>query len=556
MKLRPYQKAAIDAIWAWWAAGRQGEDPLVCLPTAAGKTVVFSALIRRLMDEYPGVSVLILAHRKELIAQAEAKLKSVWPEAPVGVYAAALDRREIAPVMIASRDTIAPVIDDIGQFTFVIVDECHNVNTRDEGRYRAIIGALRERYPHLVVIGFTATPFRLGQGRVYGPGKPFADLAYRASMRDLIEQGYLSRLTSMTGKAESIINTDGIRTVAGDFDERQLAERATSDALVEAALADWKEKAYDTGRGASVFFCVSVLHAQIVSEKLAKLGITCPWVAGETHDDERDAILSGFDRGDFPAIANVGILTEGWDCPRCDCIALLRPTQSVALYVQMVGRGLRLFPGKQNCLILDYGGNIQRLGPVDQADVPEPVKRKRKSAATPGGHKTCGVWGEVDGEFNWRNGCGEKNHPAARECVQCGRPFISHGTKALEGGVISSEQRIEWFSVEQMTARVAMSNKTGRPYLRIGYQVSLLEVFYDNLMLGYPGSGGYYAAGKWRDMVEAGSPEPASPQDAERLLTAGEATFKPVARIAVDMASRWKDIVRIEYAIDTQRHAA
>jgi DNA repair protein RadD len=562
MQPRPYQSACIDAVFGWWAAGRQGEWPCVVLPTAAGKTVIFSMLLKRLFEQFPNVTALILAHRKELIEQAEAKLKSVWPGAPVGVYAASLGRREAsARILVAARDTVANKLDHIGQRTFVIIDEAHNINQKEEGRYRKILADLKERYPHLVVIGFTATPFRLGQGRIYGKGKLFADVCFKIGMQDLISQGFLAPLTSQAVGAGEI-DTTGVRTVGGDFDERELAEIATADALVDAALADWKAKAFDTGREATVFFCVSRLHAQIVSEKLARMDIDCPFVTGETPDAERTALLAGFARGDFPAIANVGILTEGWDCPRCDCIALLRPTQSAALYVQMVGRGLRLSENKADCLVLDYGGNIKRLGPVDQADVAEPKGGDRKNkksgpcdVCTRDLCKTCGDWGIADdGKGAWIGGCGHHNATGAKQCEACGQPFISHDTRSAAGGIISTERVIEVFDVEEVSVRAATSRE-GKRYLRVAYQVSLFECFYKNVMLGYPGYAGQKAAREWERIAACGE-APDTPDMAVHSIESGDYALRPVARIHVDTASRWKDVVHVEYAHEEEHEHA
>lgn len=544
MNLRDYQQAAIDALFAWWAAGRQGEDPLVCLPTAAGKTIIFSALIKRLLAEYPGVSVLILAHRQELISQAEAKLRHVWPAAPVGVYAASLGRREVRPITIASRDTIAPVVRAVGQFTFLIIDEAHRISVKDEGRYRKLIAELREQYEDLVVIGFTATPFRLGQGRIYGPGKPFADLAYHVGMLDLIKQGYLAPLTSLA-PAAGTIDTEGVKTVGGDFNERQLEERATAEGIIDAALDEWQATAYAHGRRATVFFCVSILHAGLVKEALLRRGIEADAVSGETPAEERARLLTDFAAGGFPALCNVGVLTEGWDCPRCDCIVLLRPTRSASLYVQMVGRGLRLSPetGKTDCLILDFGGNIERLGPVDQADEkePRPTRRDPREEAP---YRRCGDWDPSTSCF--RNGCGHKNPPAAIKCEQCGQLFIRHEAEAKRGGLISSERSLQDFEVERLSWRVAYSQASGQPYLRLGYHCGLFETFYRNLMIGYAGYAGQKAALEWAGLTTRGT-SPMTPEQAAWLLDQGEEVLRQPRLITVDVASRWKDIVRSDY---------
>ena len=552
---------------------------MICLPTASGKTVVFSALIKRLLHDYQGVSVLILAHRKELITQAESKLLAVWPEAPVGVYAAGLGRRELNRITIASRDTIAPVIDAIGQFTFVFIDEAHRMSVKDEGRYRKLIGKLRERYEHLVVIGFTATPFRLGQGKIYGPGKPFADLAYRRGMLDLIKQGYLAPLTSLV-PATGTIDIEGVRTLGGDFNERELEQRATSTGVVRAALGEWLAGAYQQGRKASVFFCVSVRHAGMVAEELARAGIGTAVVTGETPAAERDNLLASFADGKIPTICNVGVLTEGWDCPRTDCIVLLRPTKSASLYVQMVGRGLRLSPetGKRDCLVLDFSGNIDRLGPVDQADEPEPTQRK----APPSEGIRCGDWDVeifqwIDGcghqnepnakvcavckepliykrcgtrneeDKKWHNGCGRRNFPSATECRACGQPFVRHDVNAKQGGIVSNEQVISRFEVENIAWRVSVSQASGRSYLRLTFFCGLFEVYYKNLMLGYPGYSGERARQEWLTLTQYGT-QPQTPEEAIRLLDAAQEQLRPVTAILVDIASHWKEILRIEYA--------
>lgn len=566
IQLREYQQAAIDSLFNWWAAGRIGEDPLISIPTGGGKTIIFAALIQRLLTEYPGVSVLILAHRKELISQAEDKLLSVWPQAPVGVYAASLNRREIRPITIASRDTIARVIDDVGQFTFVIIDEAHRISNKDEGQYRTMIGKLRAQYEHLVVIGFTATPFRLGQGRIYGEGKPFAGLAYKIGMLELIKQGYLSALTSIVPKAGQI-DTTGVKTVAGDYDEKQLENRATAEGIIESAVDEWLETAFQRGRKASVFFCVSVKHAELTRDEIRRRGIDCETVHGKCSNSERERVLNGFDRGDFPALTNVSVLIEGWDSPRVDCIVMMRPTKSSALYCQQVGRGLRLFPNKQDCLVLDFGGNIELLGPVDQADEKEPKPKKRKpcpecqfsnepdavvcakcgallNQAAP--YRRCGEWDESVGAFI--GGCGHKNPTAAIECEECGKLFVRHNAQAKHGGLISTEHAYEDFPVESVRWSVNTSRTSGGTYLRLAFTSGLFEVFYKNLFIGYGGYAGTKAIKEWAMLTENGS-TPADAYEAVDLLDDGEESIRSISGITVDIASRWKDIVRFSFAV-------
>lgn len=546
MELRDYQEGALKAIWGWWGARRQGEPMLICAPTGAGKTLIMAELCRRLVTQYQGVSILILAHRKELIEQTEEKLLHLWPQAPAGVYSAGLGRREVAQITVASRDTVAPVIDRIGQFSFLIIDEAHRVSVKDEGRYRAIITRLKEMYANLVVIGFTATPFRLGQGRIYGPGKLFTDMAYRIGLRTLIDAGHLVDYRFPLVSAGAVIDTDGIRTVGGDFDEGELESRATADGMVRAAVQDWQDQAND--RRASVFFCVSILHAEMVAEELLRLGILCPVVTGQTPMTERADALARFARGEFRAIANVGVLTEGWDCPICDCVALLRPTQSAALYVQMVGRGLRLADGKTDCLLLDYGGNVERLGRPEDAQEKEPREREKKDAKAPGG-KRCGEWapGTDGNEGRYVHGCGAENGAAARECCECGQPFFRHEVKAY--GTDAQGRRLQDFEVESVTASVRTSAASGSDYVRVAYNCGLFQTFYKNIMLGYSGYAGEKAAREWAAISGQTTQDVYAALEHDGLATE-VACFVPasVTRITVDLASKWKEIVKVNYA--------
>lgn len=546
MQLRPYQEGALAAIRGWWDARRQHEPMLVCAPTGSGKTVIFAELCRRTLQDYPGVTILVLAHRKELIAQTVDKLKALWPEAPVGIYAASMKQREVGQITVASRDTVANKLDEIGQVTFLIIDEAHRVSVKDEGRYRKIIAALKEKYEHLVVIGFTATPYRLGQGKIYGHGKLFTDMAYEIGMRTLIDAGHLVDYRFPFVHESAVINTDGIATIGGDFDEGELAERATADGMVKAAIDNWQEHGID--RKSSVFFCVSILHAEMVAEELLRRGVLCPVVTGMTPMSERADALARFASGEFPAIVNVGVLTEGWDCPRCDCVVLLRPTQSASLYVQMAGRGLRTFDGKDDCLIMDFGGNVQRLGKPEDATEPEPTKKKKQAGAG-FGLKRCGKWVEGTGESagTWANGCGHENHPAAKECAACHKPFIDHAVKAY--GTDTQGRNLQRFAVESVQAAMQTSRTSGRDYVRVAFNCGLFQTFYKNVMLGYPFPSGERAAREWAQLT-GDSIEGVYADLSQNSATDMVSNFVPVpvTYITVDLASKWKDITEVEYA--------
>lgn len=319
MKLRPYQSETIAALFDWWKA-RPAEYPLIVLPTAAGKTVVFSTLIKQLLEQYPALRVMVLAHTRELVEQAADKLSRIFDGAPVGVYCAGLGRKEIQQITIASRDSIRNKAADVGRFDLVMIDEAHLISTKENTSYRKIIAALAENSPGLSVVGFTATPYRMGTGYIYGKDQLFADVAYSQTIRDLLQQGFLCPITARAVNEESVTSGDGLKITGGDFNAAELAALVEQDAVVSAAVDEWYTLAHKQGRKATAFFCASVAHAEMVSAELMRRGVFAPVVTGETDKHERAAILKDFEAGNLSAICNVACLTTGWDAPILDCI--------------------------------------------------------------------------------------------------------------------------------------------------------------------------------------------------------------------------------------------
>lgn len=572
MQLWKYQADAVDSVFAWWAAGRIHEDPLIIMPTGSGKTIVFSTLIKRLLTSYHDVSILVLAHRQKLISQAEQKLLTVWPDAPVGIYAASLKRREIRKITIASRDSIVHALDDIGQFTFVIIDEAHRISTQaNTGQYQKLISALRKRYRHLVVIGFTATPFRADyyqdqdalsgkktQKRtklIYGEGKLFAGVCYQAHVLDLIQCGYLSVIKSIKPETGQI-NTDNLKVTTGDFNESELEKHAMECGLIQAQVEEWILNAYARGRKSSVFFCVSIVHAQEVTEVLKQQAIDARIVHGKMKQHEHTEVLTAFDRGEFPALVSVEMLIEGWDCPRVDCVVLLRATRSLVFYHQMVGRGLRLFHCKQDCFVMDFGGNIERHGPIDRAD-PEKTKVCKKCLARILiEYRECPVCGAVQYE--------EKpaiEEPPPHDPKEGGSLGVS---KPQYGGIISTElvpakpttPQYETYDVVDVGYQIATSMNTGSQYLRLYYYSSDYTRFSENLMIGYDGYAGVKALKKWQQLTVSNE-LPNTARQAIEMLDNGIVALRTPTQITVDLSTKYRNILQFYFeSSPSEREAA
>ena len=210
MKLRYYQRDAIDSLHNWFKTKPTSDHALIALPTAAGKTIIFSNFIKEVLAKEPKARFIVMAHRKELVSQAESKLKMVWPDAPVGVLAAGMKRfQHNAQILVASRDTLASPkrLEKVGKFDYMIIDEAHNVPPTSHTRYQKIITELSAR-GDMKVMGCTATPYRMGKGYIYGNRKDhfFKDIAYSVSIPELIREGYLCRLSAYAVNDKAIID--------------------------------------------------------------------------------------------------------------------------------------------------------------------------------------------------------------------------------------------------------------------------------------------------------------------------------------------------------------
>mgnify|MGYP003705806343 CR=1 FL=1 len=545
MKLRYYQRNAIDALHSWFDT--KPEDPaLIALPTAAGKTIIFSHFIKEVFHKNPKARFLIMAHRKELVAQAESKLKSVWPDAPVGVLAAGMKRfQHNAQILVASRDTLASPkrLEKVGKFDYMIIDEAHNVPPSSLTRYKKIIDTLSERQS-MKVMGCTATPYRMGQGYIYGNRKDhfFKGLAYSVSIPELIQAGYLCRLSAFAVNDNAIIDAGkvSLKFKGGDFREKELEDIAMVDETIIEVISDWIDNAYTKGRTASVFFCVSVLHAQKMTQYLKQHGINAAVVTGETPNQDRDKILADFESGKLHALCNVGVLTEGWDAPRTDCIALLRPTQSVGLYVQMCGRGMRLHDNKENCLLLDYGENVARHGCLDEVEPGESLPGRYKP-------KICAS-------------CNAINSPSAKECIECGQVFestqskvlwtkkereVARRTKADRQAVLSDERKASAPKNKPITDIHAsvVKSKNGSEYCQVVFTVK--DEFFPKkmpLMFGHP-TAHNMAVRKWKKITTKWG-SPSQPWMAAELINSG--AFDTISEIIVQKQGKYENVVGIK----------
>lgn len=457
MELRPYQSDAITALWDYFG-GNTG-NPLAVLPTGTGKSVVIAGFVREALAAYPETRILMLTHVKELIAQNYQALIRMWPDAPAGIYSAGLSRRDIgAQILFAGIQSIRKHASRVQRCDIVIIDEAHLIGRTDTGTYRAFLNELNAVNAGLLkIVGFTATPYRMDSGMLNeGKDRLFSDIAYEVPVLRMIQEGYLSPV--IPKQTTTQLDVSGVGTRGGEFIAKQLEAAVDREEITRAAVAEIVQNGED--RGSWLIFCSGVTHAEHVRDAIREHGIQAETVTGDTPAGERAGILADFKAGRLRCVTNANVLTTGFDAPGTDLIALLRPTKSIGLYVQMVGRGTRLAPGKDDCLVLDFAGNTMRHGPIDTVDGRRKAKSEEPGEAP---YKVCPE-------------CQMQNYTAVRLCVGCGyefpppEPDLDHRASTM--ALLSVQQRPEWVDVTGV--EYAAHAKPGKPVsLRVTYLCGL-----------------------------------------------------------------------------------
>ncbi|WP_425669660.1 DEAD/DEAH box helicase [Vibrio owensii] len=369
--LRPYQADSVKAVIHYFR--KHSTPAVIVLPTGAGKSLVIAELARLAKGR-----VLVLAHVKELVEQNHAKYEGYGLKG--SIFSAGLGRKETdQQVVFASVQSVVRNLDSFkNQFSLLVIDECHRVPDEKTSSYQKVITHLRDLNPGIKVLGLTATPYRLGMGWIYQyhtrgqvrteESRFFRDCIFELPIRYLLDENFLTPARMMDAPVLSYDFSQLKPANTGRYKEAEMdmvidkAKRATPQ-IVEQIIQYAKER-----KGVMVF-AATVRHAQEIHGLLPE-GETAI-VIGDTPTPERDAIIQSFKNREIKYLVNVSVLTTGFDAPHVDLIAILRPTESVSLYQQIVGRGLRLSEGKSECLVLDYAGNSYDLYQPEVGD-PKP----------------------------------------------------------------------------------------------------------------------------------------------------------------------------------------
>ena len=368
MILRDYQILAVNTLWN---AITNEPTALCVMPCGTGKTEVMIALIQKSLAVKPDIKIIVLLNRVALTIQTEHRFLKAISEDKVGAFCASMKRaKAIKPITTATIQSIANI--DVGQINMVIIDEAHVINDTD-GQYKDFLDRLRLVNPKLKVVGFTATPYRPG-GYIYGSDKLFKKIHFSRGLLEMIKKGYLVR--PLMKRVDHQYEVSNLKIVAGEYSQKDVDKLVSDDSRVKDQILDAISRIGD--RKKIVWACANIKHAEMVRRTLVETikEDAAIWHSKQTKDESNAAQLS-FEKSNTRHLVFVSIVSQGYDYPPIDCVVLMRPIRSATLYVQTVGRGLRLAEDKKDLLVLDYGKVVETVGPLDNPIV---VKNKRQAA--------------------------------------------------------------------------------------------------------------------------------------------------------------------------------
>lgn len=468
MILRDYQIKAVDAIWG---AIKSGPSALMVAACGSGKTEIMMATLKKAIALKPDLKVVVLVQKLNLLDQTERRFKKEFTS--VSKYCG--EEKDLSgQIVLASIQSIEKL--KIEGLNCIVVDEAHNLD-QDDGRYKRFIDL--NQHQKLKIIGFTATPMR-SDGHIYGKDKLFSNICYKRTLQEQIDSGYLVRPSLK--KPLHQFDTSKLAIRNGEYAQEDVAKLTENEDIMKAQVTDALFKL--DGRKKIVWACASIKHCEMVYEELRSRAENASMIHSKMSNEDRDTHTSFFQDGEGRHLVFVTIVSEGWDYPPTDAVVLLRPTRSAVLYVQTVGRALRIAEGKTDALVLDYGNVVATLGPLDNPKILGSRRTKKEKEEK---ELVCPK-------------CFEYQFPKKQYCPKCDykfyedkpKDFLKSLTTKSESNAALLSKEVKPKVVEIQSVRFSKYiSKNGNPCLRVDYEqkgfipFSVSEYFSYNHDFGY-----------------------------------------------------------------------
>lgn len=530
---RAYQQEIEDAVIDYLF--EEEGNPVVASPGGTGKSYVMAKLTRRFVTEWEGTRVILLAQDAKLLDQNCNELMRLWPTAPAGIYSSGLKMRDTRQdIIFAGIQSVAKRASEFGKRHIVIVDECDQISHKEETLYQRFINDLKRVNPRLRVIGFTATPYRLGMGCLTNLDlwdKVVIDLTKTERFNWFVEQSYLSPL--VTKKPTMEMDLTNISIKGGEFDAHDMQEVADTDELNKAVVDECIR--YGKNRKHWLVFSSGVKHGHKLAKLFNSRGIPTLMLSGDDSMADRQAGEEAFKTGKVRCLVNCGLYGRGWNFPALDLIAWVRATQSTALWIQGTVRGTRTAPDKEDCLVLDFAGNIRRLGPINDPIVPLP-RRKGDAVKGEAPVKECPE-------------CHSYLHTRVMVCPDCGYQFPPPSTikrNASEDEIMASGKPLEPDVREYNVLGIRYKGKISKQnnyYLQVSYFIGT-ATFKQNIMFEIDNDFMRRKCAAW--WLHHGGSKPIPDSTEEAIDRAGNELNIP-SIIRVDINSKYKEVVGTDF---------
>ena len=565
-----YQEKVLSALFDSLS---NNKNPVVDVCVGGGKSFIAAFFAREVVERCSSTRILVLTHVAELVEQDYNAFKQVAPDASSGIYSAGLGRKETdCQVTFASIQSIAKMkaLTAIGPQALVIVDECHRVSPDSATQYQDVIATLRS-WGEVNVIGMSGTPYRSATGSMLeGENAIFDDIVGGITMQDMLRAGRLKPLVAK--QSAHSFNLKNLKKSKGEYTPASQQEEAMGEGKVSSAVSEIVRLGAD--RKKWMLFCASVDHAEAVGKGLGGLGVSNKVVVGTTTRQERADVVESFRKGEFTALVSVGTMTTGFSVTDVDMLVLLRATTSPGLLVQICGRGMRKHEGLDDCLLLDFGQNILRHGPIDLITGEKGFKGKKKGP----GEEDANVGVEILQDPT--KVCYAENPKTKMPCMSlverhlafcpdCGSEFeeaIKHESESSDLSPLSTKiqskkdklratvekaearKRFVWYDVTKVEAelhrKIPGKGETAKPAsVRMEYWNGMQCIAKEWLCFDHSGYARQSAEKSWRKL---GGKEPQPMSTDEALLRIREIKeLKNVVKVQVDHGNDDKAFPRI-----------